>query len=193
MQSVSATLPNTIPLEASPAKRALRRLLRRRGAMLGLVIVVFFVLLAVFASSIAPYDPIATSWSAVRKAPSAQYLFGTDEIGRDVLSRVIWGARASLLAGLVSVCISMTLGVPIGLLAGYMGGWTDSLISRFTDAMLDAKTASSTKNTTITSPNMAPRLRSSRRKARFAGEASSGMMFGTVALALCIFSLADVG
>ena len=136
MQSVSSTLPNTIPIEASPAKRALRRLLRRRGAMLGLVIVVFFVLLAVFASSIAPYDPIATSWSAVRKAPSAEYLFGTDEIGRDVLSRVIWGARASLLAGLVSVCISMALGVPIGLLAGYVGGWTDSLISRFTDAML---------------------------------------------------------
>jgi peptide/nickel transport system permease protein len=122
--------------EPTPAQRALRRLLRRRGAMLGLVIVVFFVLLAVFASSIAPYDPIATSWSAVRKAPSAQYLFGTDEIGRDVLSRVVWGARASLMAGLVSVCISMALGVPIGLLAGYVGGWTDSLISRFTDAML---------------------------------------------------------
>jgi peptide/nickel transport system permease protein len=104
--------------------------------MLGLVIVLFFVLLALFASSIAPYDPIATSWSAVRQAPSAQYLFGTDEIGRDVLSRVVWGARASLLAGLVSVCISMALGVPIGLLAAYVGGWTDSLISRFTDAML---------------------------------------------------------
>jgi len=125
-----------IPREPTPAQRALRRLLRRRGAMLGLVIVLFFVLLAVFASSIAPYDPIATSWSAVRKAPSAEYLFGTDEIGRDVLSRVVWGARASLMAGLVSVCISMALGVPIGLLAGYVGGWTDSLISRFTDAML---------------------------------------------------------
>jgi peptide/nickel transport system permease protein len=125
-----------MPRETSPAKRALRRLMRRRGAMLGLVMVVFFVLLAVFASSIAPYDPIATSWSAVRKAPSAQYLFGTDEIGRDVLSRVVWGARASLMAGLVSVSISMALGVPIGLLAGYVGGWTDSLISRFTDAML---------------------------------------------------------
>lgn len=136
MRSLTAPPPDTATRESTPARRALRRLLRRRGAMLGLVIVVFFVLLAVFASSIAPYDPIATSWSAVRKAPSAQYLFGTDEIGRDVLSRVIWGARASLLAGLVSVCISMALGVPIGLLAGYVGGWTDSLISRFTDAML---------------------------------------------------------
>ena len=122
--------------ELTPARRALRRLLRRRGAMLGLVIVVFFIAIALFAPSIAPQDPLETSWSAVRKAPSVQYLFGTDEIGRDVLSRVIWGARASLMAGLVSVCIAMTLGVPIGLLAGYVGGWTDSLISRFTDAML---------------------------------------------------------
>jgi peptide/nickel transport system permease protein len=133
---MSAVITQVTVREATPAKRALRRLLRRRGAMLGLVIVLFFVLLALFAPSIAPYDPIATSWSAVRKAPSAQYLFGTDEIGRDVLSRVVWGARASLLAGSVSVCISMALGVPIGLLAAYVGGWTDSLISRFTDAML---------------------------------------------------------
>jgi peptide/nickel transport system permease protein len=72
----------------------------------------------------------------VRKAPSWEYLFGTDEIGRDVLSRIIWGAQASLMAGLVSVSISMALGIPIGLLAAYLGGWTDSLISRFTDAML---------------------------------------------------------
>ena len=122
--------------EVTPAQRAWRRLLRRRGAMLGLFIVLFFVLTAVFAPLISPYDPIATSWSAVRKAPSWEYLFGTDEIGRDVLSRVIWGARASLMAGLVSVSISMALGIPIGLLAAYLGGWTDSFISRFTDSML---------------------------------------------------------
>lgn len=133
---MSAVLPAIVPREATPARRALRRLVRRRGAMLGLAIVVMFVVLALFAPWIAPYDPIATSWGALRKAPSMQYLFGTDEIGRDVLSRVVWGARASLMAGLVSVCISMALGVPIGLLAAYVGGWTDSLISRFTDAML---------------------------------------------------------
>ena len=128
--------PRAQPRELSPARRALLRLLRRRGAMLGLSIVLVFVLLAVFAPVLAPQDPLQTSWSAVRKAPSAQYWFGTDEIGRDVLSRVIWGARASLSAGLVSVCIAMALGVPIGLLAGYMGGWVDGAISRFTDAML---------------------------------------------------------
>ena len=115
---------------------ALRRLYRRKGAMLGLGFVTFFVLLAALAPWIAPYDPLATSWGAIRKAPSAAYLFGTDEIGRDVLSRVVWGARASLLAGVVSVCISLSLGVPVGLLAGYVGGWTDTLIARFTDAML---------------------------------------------------------
>jgi peptide/nickel transport system permease protein len=124
------------PRDMSPARRALRRLVRRRGAMVGLVVVVLFVVLAVFAPAIAQYDPLQTSWSAIRKAPSAAHLFGTDEIGRDVLSRIIWGARASLLAGLVSVCISLSLGVPIGLVAGYVGGVTDGLISRITDAML---------------------------------------------------------
>jgi peptide/nickel transport system permease protein len=124
------------PRELSPAQRALRRLVRRRGAMVGLIVVVFFVALAIFAPWIAPDDPLATSWGAVRKAPTMAHWFGTDEIGRDVLSRVIWGTRASLLAGLVSVGISLAVGVPLGLVAGYVGGWIDMLISRITDAML---------------------------------------------------------
>jgi ABC-type nitrate/sulfonate/bicarbonate transport system permease component len=127
---------DVLPPEASPGRRALRRLAVRPSAMVGLGVVVFFVLLAIFAPWIAPYDPIATSWSAIRKAPSAAHWFGTDEIGRDVLSRVIFGARASLLAGVVSVSIALALGVPIGLLAGYAGRWPDALISRMTDAML---------------------------------------------------------
>jgi peptide/nickel transport system permease protein len=120
----------------TPAKRALRRLVRRRGAMLGMGVVLLFVAVALLAPWIAPYDPLETGWGAIRKAPSAAHWFGTDELGRDVISRVIWGARASLLAGLISVCISMALGVPIGLLAGYVGGWTDGVISRLTDSML---------------------------------------------------------
>ncbi|HTP94399.1 MAG TPA: ABC transporter permease [Burkholderiales bacterium] len=120
----------------SPGRAALRRLARRRGAMFGLAVVALFVLVAVCAAWLAPHDPLATSWSAVRKPPGGAYLFGTDEIGRDVLSRVIYGTRASLLAGLVSVCISLALGVPIGLAAGYLGGWIDTLVSRLTDAML---------------------------------------------------------
>ena len=127
---------DVLPREASPGQRALARLAGRPAAMIGLAVVVFFVVLAVFAPLVAPFDPLQTSWTAVRKAPSAAHLFGTDELGRDVLSRVIFGARASLLAGLVSVTISLALGVPIGLLAGYAGRWPDALISRMTDAML---------------------------------------------------------
>jgi len=104
--------------------------------MVGLVVVLFFVVMALFAPWLAPYDPVATSWGAIRKAPTEAYWFGTDEIGRDVLSRVIWGTRASLLAGVVSVSISLLLGVPIGLAAGFIGGVVDGLISRVTDAFL---------------------------------------------------------
>ena len=133
---MSAVIAVDLPHARTPAQRALRRLMRRRGAMLGLGCVVFFILLALLAPWVAPHDPLQTSWTAVRHAPSAAHLFGTDEIGRDVLSRVIFGTRASLLAGLVSVCISLALGVPVGLAAGYLGGWADGLISRITDAML---------------------------------------------------------
>jgi peptide/nickel transport system permease protein len=134
MATIAANLP--IYRELTPGQRVRRRLLRRRGAMLGLAVVTAFIALALFAPWISPYDPLQTSWSAVRKAPTAAHWFGTDEIGRDVLSRVIWGTRASLLAGLVSVCISLALGVPIGLCAGYVGRSVDALISRITDAML---------------------------------------------------------
>ena len=123
-------------IETTPGRKTWKRLLRRGGAMFGLAVVLFFVLLALFAPWIAPYDPRATSWRAVRAAPSAAHWFGADELGRDVLSRIIWGARASILAGLVSVSISLALGVPIGMAAGYLGRWVDALISRITDAML---------------------------------------------------------
>lgn len=103
---------------------------------MGLAFVVLFVLVAVFAPWVSPFDPLATDWSAIRQAPSAAHWFGTDELGRDVLSRVIWGTRASLSAGVVSVSISLLLGVPIGLAAGYLGGLADNLISRLTDAFL---------------------------------------------------------
>jgi peptide/nickel transport system permease protein len=137
---MSAVLPaSALPRAAAtagPWRRAWRRLLRRRGALLGGAVVLAFVAIAVFAPWLAPQDPIATSWSAIRKAPSAAHWFGTDEVGRDVLSRVVWGARASLLAGVVSVSISLALGIPIGLAAGFLGGFVDGLISRLTDAFL---------------------------------------------------------
>ena len=122
--------------ELSPFGQAMRRLLRRKSAVFGAAVVAFFVAIAIFASQLSPYDPLQTNFLAVRKAATMAHIFGTDEIGRDVLARVIFGARASLLAGVVSVAIALGLGVPIGLLSGYIGRWVDGLLMRITDAML---------------------------------------------------------
>lgn len=108
------------------------------AAIIGGVLVTFFLLVAALAPLLPIPDPTATDWLAVRKAPSLAHPFGTDEIGRDVLSRMIWGAQASLLAGVVSVAIAVLLGVPLGLLAGYRRGFTDAAISRVTEALLAA-------------------------------------------------------
>src|ERR1700740_492350 len=132
----SASLAGSHDELESPARRALRRLLKRKGAVVGLIVLAIFLLLAVFAPLIAPFDPIATSWSLVRKPPSALHWFGTDDLGRDVLARVIYGTRASLLAGAISVSIALSVGVSVGMLSGYRGGFIDALISRITDAML---------------------------------------------------------
>ncbi|HWD35170.1 MAG TPA: ABC transporter permease [Casimicrobiaceae bacterium] len=139
--TLSAELAQQAQRDAAKEARAGRtpalvRLLHRPAAAFGLVVIALFVAMAIAAPLVAPYDPIGTSFSTVRKAPSAAHWFGTDEIGRDVLSRVIFGARASLAAGVVSVLISLAIGVPVGLLAGYAGGRTDMLISRITDALL---------------------------------------------------------
>ncbi len=134
--ALSLNQASQVATEDGPWVRAWRRLRRRRSAMLGLLVVLLFIAMALSAPWISPHDPVLTSWSAIRQAPSAEYWLGTDEIGRDVLSRIIWGTQASLLAGLVSVSISLLLGVPIGLLAGFLGGAVDGLISRITDAFL---------------------------------------------------------
>jgi peptide/nickel transport system permease protein len=119
-----------------PWRLALHRLARRRSAFVGLAVVVFFVAVALAAPLVAPFDPLSTDWRAVRKPPSALHFFGTDELGRDVLARLIWGARASLMAGLVSVSIAVTVAVPLGLVSGYLGGAVDALLMRVVDAML---------------------------------------------------------
>jgi peptide/nickel transport system permease protein len=114
----------------------LRRMLRRPAAVIALVVVAAFVGIALAAPHVAPHDPIKQNFLSVRKAPSDVYRLGTDEVGRDVLSRLIWGARASLLAGVIPVAIALAASVPLGLLSGCTGGWLDGLIMRVTDAML---------------------------------------------------------
>jgi peptide/nickel transport system permease protein len=111
-------------------------MVRRPMAMFGALVVVLFVLVAVLAPVLAPYPPARTDFTALRQAPSVAYPLGTDEIGRDVLSRIVYGARASLQAGVISVLIALVIGVPLGLLAGFRGGLLDEVIGRITDALL---------------------------------------------------------
>ncbi len=120
----------------SPLSLAASRFARRPAALFGLAVIVLFVAAALLAPIISPYDPTRQSYNVIRKAPSALHWFGTDENGRDVLARVLFGARATLLAALVSVGIASGAGVPLGLLAGFAGGWTDAVIGRVVDAML---------------------------------------------------------
>jgi peptide/nickel transport system permease protein len=113
-----------------------RRFLRRPFAVLGLVVALGFVLMAIFAPLIAPYDPEATDFEALLVPPSREHLLGTDELGHDVFSQLVWGARASIIAGVASTLLAMAIAVPIGLVSGYYRGWIDPVIARVTDVLL---------------------------------------------------------
>ncbi len=126
----------TISPRARRRRRIGRRLARRPLAIAGAVVIVLFVVAAVAAPLVAPADPAETNFSQTLESPSWSHLMGTDELGRDVLSRVIWGARASLEAGVLATLLAMVVAVPLGLLAGYFRGWWDPVISRFTDVLL---------------------------------------------------------
>lgn len=117
--------------------KLLRRFWRKPLAMVGLVIVVGMIVMALFAPQLAPHDPLKPDFLAFLQPPSEKYRLGTDELGRDVLSRVIFGARASLSAGLVSMTIALLIGVPVGLLSGYYRGFVDEyIVMRLADAMM---------------------------------------------------------
>jgi ABC-type dipeptide/oligopeptide/nickel transport system permease subunit len=119
----------------SLTRDALRRLRKNRLAMAGLVVVVFLALVAIFADVLAPYPYTKVNFGRLNEAPSRDYLFGTDQIGRDLFSRMIYGARVSMLVGLGAQIIVVSIGVPIGALSGYLGGRTDILLTRFIDVM----------------------------------------------------------
>lgn len=115
---------------------ALNRLIRNPKGAVGTSILVLLIVTALFAPVLAPFDPIELHLQDQLAAPSAKYWFGTDELGRDILSRIIFGAAISLQAGLVAVSLAAVIGVITGLLAGYMGGWFDSIIMRIWDTLL---------------------------------------------------------
>ncbi|MEO6204878.1 MAG: ABC transporter permease [Mycobacteriales bacterium] len=124
----------------SLGRDAIRRLRRSPTAIVGAVLVVIFVIVAVFAPLLAPYSPTAVDLTNLRPGdfpgPSAEHLLGLDQLGRDELSRIIYGARYSLLIGIVSLSLGAVVGLTLGLLAGAFGGWVDSLVMRLVDIML---------------------------------------------------------
>jgi peptide/nickel transport system permease protein len=113
-----------------------RRFLRRPAAVGSLVVVVGVVFVAVFARWVAPYSPSETDFDAILSSPSRDHLLGTDDLGRDTFSRIVWGARASIMAGFFATVLAMIVAVPIGLVAGYYRGKLDTVIARVTDVLL---------------------------------------------------------
>jgi peptide/nickel transport system permease protein len=137
--AISVTQPTPLADALRPSHgrfyRAVRMFMHRPGALAGAFVIALMVFSAIFASVIAPDDPNAISRDR-RAAPSSAHLLGTDELGRDLLSRVIYGSRVSLRVGLVTIGIALSVGTLLGLIAGYRGGWVDSILMRITDIML---------------------------------------------------------
>ncbi len=109
---------------------------RSRVAVIGLVIVVFWITVAIFAPLIAPHDPLAQNSKAINQGPTAQYLLGTDKLGRDVLARLVYGARTILVLAPLSVLASVFVGTCLGLIGGYFGGLIDEVVMRILDAVM---------------------------------------------------------
>jgi oligopeptide transport system permease protein len=135
-----ATRPLPVVLPAAGASngfwhQAWQRLRVNRAAMVGLAVVIVLVILAIFAPLITPYDYAKGNLLHATEGPSAKYLLGTDEQGRDILSRLIFGARVSLSVAFAAQLVILLVGVPTGLLAGYVGGWLDLVLMRFVDAI----------------------------------------------------------
>src|SRR5207248_7122227 len=135
--TLTATADHAVlPAQEVGRVRALwRRLRQSKGALVGLAILIALIIAAIAAPLIAPFDPIKVTDNALF-SPGSPYLFGTDQYGRDILSRLIFGARISLTIGLISVGIAATFGVTIGLLAGYYSGWIDALLMYVINVML---------------------------------------------------------
>ena len=115
---------------------ALRRLLRNKLAIVGMVIMGTFLLTAIFAPLLTPYDPIQQELVLRRRPPSQEHPLGRDDLGRDILSRIIYGARTSLQIGVMSVGFAIVIGAVVGAIAGYLGGWVDNIVMRLMDIML---------------------------------------------------------
>jgi len=122
--------------QMSPTRLALRRFLRHRLAVISLILLALLILAAIFAPLIAPYDPLAQDANNTLIGPSSTHLLGTDDLGRDILSRLIYGGRVTLTIGFGATAVVLLLGIVIGAVAGYAGGWVDNVLMRFVDLVL---------------------------------------------------------
>jgi ABC-type dipeptide/oligopeptide/nickel transport system permease subunit len=120
----------------SESRRFLRILFSRGVVIFGVVVILLFIVTAIFAPFLAPYNPHDLNMSQALANPSSHHLLGTDALGRDTLSRLIYGSRVSLMVGVVAVIISASIGIALGLIAGYLGGWISTVIMRFVDALM---------------------------------------------------------
>jgi peptide/nickel transport system permease protein len=125
-----------VPAQLLPSNKALRRFLSNPAAVVSAVFLLLLVLVAVFAPQLAPYDPYQQHLPDRRAGPGGEYLLGADEFGRDILSRILFGARVALRTGLISTTIGLVAGVLLGTMAGYFGGFVDDLIMRIMDVLL---------------------------------------------------------
>lgn len=134
---MSTTTLNAAPaVSLPPSSTFIQRFCRNPTALVSAIILLAIVLIAIFAPYIAPHDPAKSSLRAILKPPSAMYWFGSDDLGRDVASRLIYASRLSLVASVQAVAIALIIGMPLGLIAGYVGGWIDTIISRCNDALM---------------------------------------------------------
>jgi peptide/nickel transport system permease protein len=124
------------PLRTNEFRRFLRVFLGRKVVIFGAVIILILIITAIFAPLFAPYDPYRQNLSEALQGPSRAHLLGTDPLGRDELSRIVYGTRISLLVGIISVGTAATIGMMLGLIAGYFGGFINTLIMRFIDALM---------------------------------------------------------
>ena len=124
------------PEAARASLKKFRTFARNKGALIGIFILLVFAVAAIFAPLLTPYDPTAQDLSSAFLSPSWAHPFGTDELGQDILARIMYGGRYTLAIGAVAVSIAAVVGVPLGLISGYFGGATDMVIQRVTDILL---------------------------------------------------------
>jgi oligopeptide transport system permease protein len=120
---------------SSSTAQAWRRFARNKSAVAALVFILLQILMAIFAQFVAPYDPYASDYTATYGAPNSKYLLGTDDLGRDMLSRIIYGTRVSYAVGVLSQVAIVAIGLPLGAIAGLAGGWWDYLLTRLIDVL----------------------------------------------------------